>query len=534
MKKLLLFILTVILVAGCTKMTVDTDKISDRVSLNPAFVIAFSGDVNLGDLIQPGDTILDPRDTILFDETGLMKIFVYKDSIVDFTVDDLYDGYFEAHLSETFAIFADENQIIDENIDIDPGDDIELSSMQITNGSISYSISSSCDFPLTYLITIASVTDEFDNPLQETFELAPGQTLSGTINIDNSFIDFTLDGSQPFNRMKLSGMVTPLGDGTEDPGSIVVDIDVDDPGWDYLTGYFGMHTEGQENDTIDLDLGEIFAGNSNAFYLANPIIRMHYRNSFGIPIEISTEARGIIEGEPDVDLNREAETLLYPTTIDIREVESTYVIDKDNSDLPDIISMLPDQIIFGGSVITNPLGEGAGENIVFSNSRLLADMEVEIPMEFWMNNLVLSDTIDNFLLPDDDGESPFDFIDQFELRMFIENGFPLGGMFSMTLYDSASSTVMSAIETGDFFNPAPVDINGVVTSPSEKSTIIALTDNFKDDSYVADKMIINFTFNTTEGSSQAVKLMSDYSIYFRAGLVVRAGFDEYLNNGDDE
>ena len=53
-----------------------------------------------------------------------------------------------------------------------------------------------------------------------------------------------------------------------------------------------MQSEGEENDTIDLDLGEIFAGNTNAFYLANPIIRMHYKNSFGSTNEVAADVRG--------------------------------------------------------------------------------------------------------------------------------------------------------------------------------------------------------------------------------------------------
>ncbi|GEM_PF-2888086 len=530
MKKLLFFISIVILLAGCTEMTVDTDKISSRVSINPSFVVAVSGDVNLGDLIQPGDTILDPRDTILFDETGLMKIFVYEDSLLNLSAGDFYSGFPDESFTGIYEVLSTESEIIEEAIDIDPGTDIELRSMKITTGEITYSIASSCSFPFDLLLTFTGIYDESDNVVQKTISVGANTTVNGALDLDGALVDFTLDVAQPYNRILVNGLVTPMGTGTEPMGSVNIDISVPEPGYDYITGYFGMQTEEQDNDTIDLDLSEIFGGNTNAFYLANPILRMHYRNSFGVPMEIATEAIGIVEGEDPVDLNRAPENLLYPTSTETREVESTFVIDKDNSNLPNLVSMFPDEIIFGGSATTNPLGDVGPDNIIFSDSRLLVDLEVEIPMEFWINNLVLSDTIDNFLLPDDDGESPFDFIDEFELRMFIDNGFPLGGKFSITLYDSASADMMSAIETGDFFNPANVDGNGVVTSSSEKSSVIALTDEFKNDSYVADKMIINFTFNTTGSGPPAVKIMSDYSIYFRAGLVVRAGFEENLNN----
>lgn len=118
--------------------------------------------------------------------------------------------------------------------------------------------------------------------------------------------------------------------------------------------------------------------------------------------------------------------------------------------------------------------------------------------------------------------------------MYIDNGFPLGGEFSITLYDSVLAQNMSVLETGNFFEPAPVDAGGVVSSSVVNNTTITLTDGFVEDAPVADKMIISFKFNTTGSGSQDVKLMSDYSISFRAGLLIQAGFDTYLNNGENE
>lgn len=520
MKKLLFLTMAMIFLAGCTKMTVDTNKISEEVSINPAFVIAVSGDVNLSDMIQPGDTILEPRDTILFDDSGLMKLFFYRDSIINFSVSDFYSGFSSESFSGHYDILSTESELIEETIDVDPGDDIELRSMKIVNGDISYSIISTCVFPVTFVLTLTSVLDETLNPIVETIEVGIGETVNGSVDLDNAFVDFSMDGTQAYNRILVSGLVIPGGSGVM--GGIDLSIDVTEPDYDYITGYFGMQTEGEENDTIDLGLDELFAGNTDAFFLADPKISMHYKNSFGVPIEVAADVKGV-NADGILDLARDAENIMYPTSIDLRDVEASFVIDSSNSELPNLISMFPDEIIYGGSATTNPLGNVGPDNLVFSDSRLLVDLEVEVPMVFWMDNLVLSDTVDNFLMPDEDGESPLDILEELELRMFIDNGFPLGGNFSITLYDSTSATDMSMLETGDFFDPAPVDANGVVTSSLEKSTIITLSDEFMADGLVADKMIIKFTFNTTGSGAQAVRIMSDYSISFRAGILMRAG-----------
>jgi hypothetical protein len=534
MKKLLLFIFAALLLAGCTEMTIDTDLISSQVSLNPSYVIAFSGDVTLGDLIQPGDTILEPRDTILFDNEGLMKIFFYKDSVIDISVDDFYSGFPEEPFSGTYGVLSTGEEAIEETIDIDPGMDIELKSMKIINGEIRYSIASECDFPVSFLLTFTSIIDETQQAIEQTIAVGAHETVNGVVNLDNSFVDFTLDSAQPFNRIKVNGLVTPGGTGTEPLGMVDLEISVPEPEYDYITGYFGMQSEGQENDTIDLGLGDIFGINSNAFYLSDPAIRINYLNSFGVPMQVTADITGIDKDGIETDLARAPEDLLYPTTIETREVESTFIIDNSNSNLSDLISMFPNEIIFGGSATTNPLGDTGADNIVFSDSRLLAGLEVEVPMIFWMNNLVFSDTIDNFLMADDEGDSPLDMLENLELRMFIDNGFPMGGEFSITLFDSASGTPMSVLETGNFFDPAPVDADGIVTSSIEKSTLITLSDGFMEDGPVADKMIISFKFNTTGSGSQDVKIMSDYSISFRAGLLIQVGFETYLNNDENE
>ena len=153
----------------------------------------------------------------------------------------------------------------------------------------------------------------------------------------------------------------------------------------------------------------------------------------------------------------------------------------------------------------------------------MADIEVEVPMELWINNLQLTDTIDNFLLGDDSGESPLDMLSDLELRMFIDNGFPLGGSISITLYDSVANNNLSVISTGTFFEPAIVDSNGRVTSSTEKSTVIEMSDDFIEDAGSADRMIISFTLFTPGGASQdVVKIYSDYSIIFKAGIAFKA------------
>ena len=109
--------------------------------------------------------------------------------------------------------------------------------------------------------------------------------------------------------------------------------------------------------------------------------------------------------------------------------------------------------------------------------------------------------------------------------MHIDNGFPLGGNITLLLFDSAAGTQLSSISTDTFFDPAEVDANGRVTTSTEKSTVIEMTESFINDASVADKMIIMFTLFTSGNGSQVVKLYSDYSINFNAGVAFKTSLN---------
>ena len=145
-------------------------------------------------------------------------------------------------------------------------------------------------------------------------------------------------------------------------------------------------------------------------------------------------------------------------------------------------------------------------------------------MELRMTNLQFSDTVDNFLqIEDSDGDNPVN-PDDFEfLRIDIsaENGFPVGVSLSIILYDSDAGTNRSTVEAEDILEPAPVDSNGRVTEPADCLTSIEITREFWDSVDICDRIIFNFTMNTTDNGSKDVKIYSDYRIDFKASLVLK-------------
>lgn len=518
MKKVLFISLIMLLsvVQSCIKTTVNLDKISDRISLEPSFLIAaVKGDVSLGDIVEPDDTVF-------FDDLGLMKIVFVEDSVINYSVSDFYSSFSDGTFSEMFYVPPTTNFVLDTLLEVNPGAEVKLKEMSVISGSVQYTVSSTCTYNTSLIIQFPSI-DDGGAPLSETIPINGLQSFSGQIGIGSVLADFTTDSRQAYNRLPMIFTIVPSGTISDTPGTVSVEVVLSEPDFDYITGYFGQQTELSDPETLETGLDELAGKISGTFELANPSITVNYINSFGIPLRVEASATGRKEGAVDVNLERAPEDLLYPASVTgQRVVEGSFVIDKTNSELPSLVSMLPEEIIFSGSATSNPDGEGAADNFIFWDSRFMADIEVEVPMEFSINNLQLKDTVDNFFLGDEGEESPLDMLSDLELRMYINNGFPLGGSITLTLFDSETGTTLSSISTDTFFEPAQVDANGRVSAATETLSTIEMTDAFVDDASEADKMIILFTLYTSGNGSQIVKLYSDYTISFNVGVAFKA------------
>jgi len=208
-----------------------------------------------------------------------------------------------------------------------------------------------------------------------------------------------------------------------------------------------------------------------------------------------------------------------------RETAGSIIIDKTNSELPELISMPSCLAVFRGTVKTNPLGNtGKRDNYIFGNSMIKGSLEIDVPLELRMNNLQFTDTVENFLKIDDrKDDNPFnpDDLEFLNIKINAENGFPAGGSVSLILHDSVARTDRSAVHAKDVLKAATVDDYGRVMIPAESNTIIELTKEFWDSVDQSDNIILKFTLNTSGDGMKDVKFFSDYRIAFTAGLVFK-------------
>jgi len=274
--------------------------------------------------------------------------------------------------------------------------------------------------------------------------------------------------------------------------------------------------------SYDLNLGDVLNHISGTVKFFNPSIKFNYTNSFHDPIKISLNVSATGKSGTKT-LSLAPFTLSKPNLPVQQEITASYVIDTTNSNLPSLISLLPETINYSGTAVITSIVKGSGsENYAIGANRLTGSLEIDVPMDLSLNNLQFKDTVNNFI-KNNKGDNPLDPADFQLLRIDVsaKNGFPLGATLKMSLYDSSTKTEKSTVEATKRLDPAPVDGNGKASSVTETTTSFEFTSVFFSNVNKADKIIFTVILNTTGTPPQEVKIYSDYRINFNAALVVK-------------
>ena len=348
------------------------------------------------------------------------------------------------------------------------------------------------------------------NMLLKQAQLSPTLAISA-VNGDVSFSDMVkASDTVTFDQNKLVVLVFKKDS--------VVDLKLSD----FSKGTVIYKTATITPGNFDLNIHDVLSHITGDILFSNPSIKFNYTNSFPDSVKISLIASGTRVNKSE-NLNVAPFSLAVPNIPVQQQVTSSFIIDKTNSNLQNLISLPPEVISYSGTVtLRTSVKSGKADNFVIASNQLLGSLELEIPLELKVNNLQYTDTVDNFLKSkgDDNPVNPEDF--QFlRINFFAKNGFPLGASLKMSLFNSSDSTIKSTVTADGILDPAPVDSNGKATGVAESSTTIEFTKEFFGQINKADKIIFWFTLNSPGSGSQEVKIYSDYRINFNAALVVK-------------
>jgi hypothetical protein len=326
-------------------------------------------------------------------------------------------------------------------------------------------------------------------------------SLTGPLNNDNNVVE-TILGIQ----------VDPAADA---PATVLINDAVQmelmfiDAGIAYADGYFGQHNY-ELNELVELDASvDLPQGTLN---LNGAVMNVNIRNAVGMDAQLQFEGlRGINAVGNTIDL--EHAPLFAPLNISratrngssILAEEHQYELNADNSNLDAFMEFLPRDLNLTASVVLNPLGDiTAGNDFIFLDDALSANVILDVPLRIGMENLTFRDTLE---LTNDAIDALFDG----ELSLWLRNEFPCSARCTLRLKQEGD--MMTVVEGALIDAAAPTTSVGV-TQAAESWINISLSQEVLSRLNNTHKLVIDVALETP-GPGTVVGIYENYGIDFK-------------------
>ena len=194
-----------------------------------------------------------------------------------------------------------------------------------------------------------------------------------------------------------------------------------------------------------------------------------------------------------------------------------------NSNVDLFVENLPDKVRYALDLRLNPLGDiSNGNDFVYYDSKLRADLELEVPLRLIANEL----TLQSLVRPELPGNAEGHGLKEGELRVFANNGFPFSARLEMAIVNAAGE-VLSTVNVQGQIGSGLLGSDGIVQQSSSSRVVAPLAPDQVDLLYGDNQVRIRAVFNTAD-QSQHIQLFEHY----RLDLQVTASVN-YVVNGDE-
>ncbi len=390
--------------------------------------------------------------------------------------------------------------------------DHKLYEVNIKSATASYTITKSIPANFTMELTFPTIKEN-GVAVKKTVNVT-GNSVSGSIAFNNAVADLTTIAAQPYNQLPvIASVVVQPTTGFVTIGStdfIAVSSQFSNVAVDGAKGQFGTFTVNIPKKNLDFAFDFSFLSKtSKQLFFDNPIIKMRYNNSFGIPISanMNINASGLL-GSAEA-LNAPAITIGAPKIAQIGQtLKDSFSINKTNSRIVPFLSILPNKINYDGTVQIK--SNATDINFFTANSKMDFGVDFVLPLKFSTENLILRDTVK--------GELSSENRDKFETATLIINhinGFPLKTSLDIIGLDG---TIETPIVQNFSIPSATVDANGKVTQANTGKQTLAVTNAQLQLLLAAKKLIIVAKVQTANGGTAPVAMLPSYNFEVAVGM----------------
>ena len=404
-------------------------------------------------------------------------------------------------------------------VDMQVDDGIEISLINLSSGVMVYNYESSVNTSLQLMIEIPSLKDQMGMAFSEILEINNTQS-SGPQMFSFSIDNYSFDLSESVNQIQVNYSSQIMGSNTfqsfSENDQIHIDISMEDIEFNYVEGYFGQIEQEIEQDEMDFDLSILEEIVPN-LYLETPNLRFTVDNAIGVPFLIDLDLLGINDDE-SISLNGpniQAQGLM-PTITDFN---------NSNSQLSDLISISPSQILYSGSVLSNPSGNMGVLNSITNGSDIKIGFELDLPLHLRLEDAMRTDTLDLDFGGDNDDTTESDYVDSVILKLHTENEFPLDIDLMILFTDSVSGLILDSLDV-EMLDAAEVDEDGRTISANIYDSNIILNSGQIDALFNSNRALLDIKMNSYDNQNTAVKLYTDYQFKIAVGAILDLNIEE--------
>ena len=404
-------------------------------------------------------------------------------------------------------------------VDMQVDDGIEISLINLSSGVMVYNYESSVNTSLQLMIEIPSLKDQMGMAFSEIIEINNTQS-SGPQMFSFSIDNYSFDLSESVNQIQVNYSSQIMGSNTFESFSendqIHIDISMEDIEFSYVEGYFGQIEQEIEQDEMDFDLSILEEIVPN-LYLETPNLRFTVDNAIGVPFLIDLDLLGINDDE-SISLNG--------PNIQAQGLMSTITdFNNSNSQLSDLISISPSQILYSGSVLSNPSGNIGVINSITNGSDIKIGFELDLPLHLRLEDAMRTDTLDLDFGGENDDTTESDYVDSVILKLHTENEFPLDIDLMILFTDSVSGLILDSLDV-EMLDAAEVDEDGRTISANIYDSNIILNSGQIDALFNSNRALLDIKMNSYDNENTAVKLYTDYQFKIAVGAILELNIEE--------
>ncbi len=426
--------------------------------------------------------------------------------------------------SEAWAKFPTQNVVeVIEDVTQVIGDR-KFTYIDARRGLLHVYVTSSVEEQLYLEYTLVGAYDNFGNPLK-MYTTVPAAPVGGTVTVDDSFditgysINLTGKDGTKFNtytqkviaRIDSSGITRHI----TAADSLLVRYELKNIAPNYIKGYAGRDTI-SAIDTSDFAFLEMFK--SGTIDLEDVKMNFSIENGIGVDGQVkinnftavspnngSKTLTGSIVGQP-LTVNRATDFPLTPAI-------NNFMIDNSNSNIRELLGILPNQLQYDVQVRTNVNGNNLQyRDFAYLESALKVKLNAEIPLSLIANNLVLLDTIGFDLSQTNTNVAG---ITDGVINLIAMNKYPIEANVTMIVYDENWNTVDTLANNE---NVAAADLNANCKAEQNKRTKIPLyvDEQRMEKIKTGRRAVIRADFSTKSNNAtcngQYLKIYSDYNL----------------------